>query len=131
MTAQTGGWKRTVLGLLAGFLLIVILSTGTDMVMHATGIFPPQGQPMGSAGLYLLALAYRCVYGVAGSYVAARIAQHAPMRHALILGGIGLVLSTIGAVVMWDIGDQWYPVALAISTLPCAWIGGRLALARR
>lgn len=130
MTALTGEWQRTVLGLLVGFLLIVILSMGTDMVMHATGIFPLPGQPMGNAGLYLLALAYRCIYAIAGSYVAARIAHHDPMRHALILGGIGLVLSTVGAVVMWDIGDQWYPVALAISTLPCAWIGGRLAQAR-
>ena len=41
--------------------------------LHTTGIFPPFGQPM-AAGLFLLASAYRIVYGVAGSYSAAWLA---------------------------------------------------------
>jgi hypothetical protein len=47
-------------------------------------------------------------------------------RHALVLGSIGLVLSIAGAVAMWDAGPAWYPLALAASALPCAWLGGRL-----
>ena len=31
---------------LAGFLVIVLISTATDMVMHGSGVFPPLGAPM-------------------------------------------------------------------------------------
>ena|SRR5205807_7721933 len=48
--------------LLTGFLAVIILSLGTDIVLHATGVFPPLGQPMVDA-LFLLATAYRTVYG--------------------------------------------------------------------
>jgi ABC-type xylose transport system permease subunit len=51
------------------------------------------------------------------------------MRHALILGGIGFVLSTLGAIIaitMADLGPAWYPIALALTALPCAWVGGAL-----
>jgi hypothetical protein len=46
----------------------------------------------------LLALTYRIVYAVIGSYVAARFAPYAPMRHAMISGIVGQVLSTAGAI---------------------------------
>jgi hypothetical protein len=42
---------------------------------------------MYDTGLVLLALSYRCVYGVVGSYIAARFAPRNPMRHAMALGG--------------------------------------------
>lgn len=84
---------------------------------------------MYDAGLNLLALTYRIVYAVVGSYIAARFAPHAPMRHALALGVVGLVLSLVGAIVtiaMVDLGPSWYPVALVLTALPCAWLGGAL-----
>jgi hypothetical protein len=58
-------------------------------VLHATGVFPPFGQPMADA-LFLLATAYRIVYGVAGCYLTARLAPDRPMRHALALGVVAL-----------------------------------------
>jgi hypothetical protein len=48
------------------------------------------------------------------------------MRHALILGAIGAVLSTVGLFAMWGVGPLWYPIALVIVALPCAWAGGKL-----
>ena len=95
------------------------------MALHATGIFPPFGQPMGDA-LFLLATAYRIVYGVAGSYIAARLAPDRPMQHALALGVVGLVLSIAGAVAMWDAGPAWFSLAVIAIAMPCAWAGGRL-----
>ncbi len=80
-------------------------------------------------GLNLLALAYRSVYAVVGSYIAARYAPHTPMRHALALGVVGLVLSVAGAIVTitrYDLGPNWYPIALVLIALPCAWLGGVL-----
>lgn len=37
---------RSIGAIVAGFLVIVVLSVGTDVVMHATGIYPPWFQYM-------------------------------------------------------------------------------------
>ena len=119
---------RSIIALLGGFVAVVILSIGTDVVLHVTGIFPALGQPMSSA-LFGLATAYRTLYAVLGSYVTARLAPDRPMGHALVGGAIGLVLATIGAVTTWNrpaLGPHWYPVALIVTALPCAWAGGKV-----
>ena len=84
---------------------------------------------MRATSLNLLALAYRLVYDTFGCYLTARLAPRNPMRHALTLGGIGFVLSTLGAIggIMADLGPAWYPILLALSSLPTAWLGGVLA----
>jgi peptidoglycan/LPS O-acetylase OafA/YrhL len=114
---------------IAGLLAVIILSNGTDAVLHATGVYPPWFQPMAD-GLFLLATAYRIVFAIAGSYIAARLAPSRPMLHALILGGIGFVLALLGAIATWNAGPQfgprWYPLALVVTALPCAWVGGKL-----
>jgi hypothetical protein len=118
-------WRR-VGAVFAGLVAIFAVTTAIDAVMHATGIFPPAGAPPMSNALFLLALAYRLVIDVAGCYLTARLAPDRPMRHALALGAIGVVLSIGGAVAMWGAGPAWYPLALAASSLPSAWLGGRL-----
>ena len=120
---------RSTAAVLLGFFAVVVLSLGTDQVLHVLEVYPPWGQPMYDPGLLLLALTYRSVYAVLGSYIAARLAPHKPMRHALALGVVGLVLSVAGAVVaitMADLGPIWYPIALVLTALPCAWLGGVL-----
>jgi hypothetical protein len=120
---------RRIGAVFAGLVAVVVPSFSTDLALHAGGIFPPQGQPMSSA-LFLLATAYRIVYGVAGGYIAARLAPDRPMAHALALGWIGLAFSTIGAFTTWnrgpEFGPKWYPIVLVVSAIPCAWAGGRL-----
>jgi hypothetical protein len=39
---------------LAGLIAIVVFSLGTDLLMHAAGVFPGWGEPM-SDGLFLIA----------------------------------------------------------------------------
>jgi drug/metabolite transporter (DMT)-like permease len=121
---------RRIGAVVAGLFAVIILSIATDMLLHATGVFPPQGQPMGDA-LFLLATAYRIVYAVVGSYIAARLAPDRPMQHALVLGVVGLALSIAGAVATWNagpaFGPKWYPLALVATAIPCAWVGGKLA----
>jgi len=133
---KTGGSRRigrSIGAILAGLAAIFILSLGTDVVLHAAGVFPPWGRPMSNA-LFLLATAYRTVYSVAGCYLTARLAPDRPMRHALWLGVVGLVLSTVGAVATWNrgpaFGPKWYPLALIALAMPCAWVGGRIARTR-
>jgi hypothetical protein len=112
--------------LLAGFVTVLVLSLATDQLFHILGVYPPWGEPMRGTGQNLLALSYRVVYAVLGSYIAARLAPRNPMRHAMILGAIGFVLSTLGAAgaLAADLGPLWFPVALVLTTLPCAWLGG-------
>lgn len=110
----------------AGLLFIFITHIGTDQVMHATGVFPPAGQPMFDTEELLLASFYRGIYSIIGCCIAARLAPRRPMQHALILGGIGVLLSTVGAVAFWDMGPVWYPLGLIALSLPYAWVGGKL-----
>jgi hypothetical protein len=72
-----------------GLLAIFILSLGTDVVLHAVGIYPPWLQSM-SGALFLVATAYRIVFDVLGCYITARLAPDRPMQHALALGVVGL-----------------------------------------
>lgn len=120
---------RGTVAVLSGFLAVVFLSLGTDQLLHVLGVYPPWGQPMHEPGLNLLALAYRSVYTVVGGYIAARLAPYAPMRHALVLGVVGLAVGLAGAIVTitkYDLGPDWYPIALVLIALPCTLLGGIL-----
>src|SRR5258705_12658276 len=88
---------RSLIALAAGLLAGVILSLGTDQILHALKIYPPWGQPM-SDGLFPLATAYRVVYTILGSYIAARLAPDRPMWHAMGVGVVVLVVRIAGAV---------------------------------
>lgn len=124
---------RSTGAVLFGFIAVVALSLGTDQVLHVLEVYPPWGQPMYDTGVVLLALSYRCVYGVVGSYIAARFAPRNPMRHAMALGGIGLVVSTAAAIatIPMNLGPSWFPIALVLTALPCAWLGGVLYRTRQ
>lgn len=129
MTTATRRTGRSALALLAGFVVTAGLSLGTDVVMHAAHVFPPWGQPMSDA-LFAWATTYRLVYTTLGSYATARVAPYAPMGHALFGGALGMLLATAGAVATWNngpaFGPHWYPIALVVTALPCAWAGARL-----
>jgi hypothetical protein len=129
---------QSIGAVLAGGLVVIILSVATDLVLHPNGAFPswvepmlqtqvlygtvyrviskihtiavfPQwGQPMVDA-LFLLALAYRVLYGVAGGYVAASLAPDRPMSHVVVLGIIGLGLSLVGAIATANGEPQFGP----------------------
>ena len=113
--------------MLAGFIVVVILSVGTDMALVAAGIFPPLIQPaLFTTRLLLLATTYRTAYSVGGSYLAARLAPDRPMAHAVALGIVGLLVSSAGAIVMRGGGPIWYPITLIVLAMPCSWLGGAL-----
>jgi hypothetical protein len=113
----------------AGVLTVFVLSIGTDVVLHASGAFPGWGQPMSDA-LFALATLYRTLFAVAGGYVTARLALDKPMKHALIYGVVGVVLTIAGTIATWnqgpEFGPHWYPLALIATSMPCAWLGGKL-----
>jgi hypothetical protein len=120
---------RSIGAVVAGSLVVVILSLGTDEILHLIHVYPPWGQPMYEPGLNALALGYRMVYAVLGNLLIYRLAPWRPMKHVWIAAGVGFVLSTLGAVaaVQHNLGPLWYPVALAFSAFPCAWVTGPIA----
>jgi surface polysaccharide O-acyltransferase-like enzyme len=136
--AGQGNMLRSVGAVLAGLLVIVVLSIGTDTVLRAAGVFPAvefsrPADPRLSDLFYLLAMIYRTVYAVLGSYIAARRAPNHPMRHALVLGLVGVAFGTAGAIKARNLGPAfplWYPVVLILVSLPCAWVGGKLVADR-
>jgi len=121
---------RSVGAVLGGLVVIFALSTGTDEVLHAAGSLSRGPLPMAGAEVLILGLlAYRLIYSVAGCYLTARLAPSRPRLHAMVLGGIGVLFSTMGAIMnaRLQLGPGWYPWALVVLALPCAWLGGKLA----
>ncbi len=126
---------RSIGALLAGFITVVLLSIGTDFVLITLGVFPRFEEPgLYSGWMLLFALIYRSIYTVAGGYVTAMLAPNRPMRHAIILGLLGIVAGTLGAIANWEktaVSTAWYPIVLIIAALPCTWLGGKLFDMRR
>ena len=119
---------KSIGAVLAGFIVVIVLSIGTDFVLESLGLFPPQTEPAAyTAGMLTIALTYRCVYTVGGGYVTALLAPNRPIRHAMLLGLVGIIAGSIGVVMAWNLSpEHWYPISLVITALPCTWLGGKL-----
>ena len=123
--------KKSVLAIAAGVAFIIVVTTLCDIVLHVLGVFPATDQPL-TDGLALLATSYRVVIGVAGAWLTAKLAPQlpddAPMKHAMWLGYVGIVLGMIGLIVTWNmnLGPKWYPIALVVLAVPQCWLGGKL-----
>ncbi|HUO79188.1 MAG TPA: hypothetical protein VMU00_03520 [Steroidobacteraceae bacterium] len=119
---------RSVAAILAGTLVVIVLSVGTDELLHLAHVYPGWGYPMPEPALNLLALSYRLAFNAAGAYVTARLAPRNPVRHLWVFAAIGFGLGTLGAVATlpMHLGPAWYPIALALSAWPCTWLGWRL-----
>jgi hypothetical protein len=114
--------------ILAGMIFIVVSHTGTDFILEKFSIFPPPSEGLHTQWMVVTATIYRCVFTVVGGYITAALAPNPPMRYVVILGIIGLLLSTLGAIVTipMKLGPAWYPIALAVTAFPCTWLGGVL-----
>jgi hypothetical protein len=133
-TAEKIGKKKRLLksvgAVLAGFLVVVLLSTVTDAILESTGVLPPANQP----GVYMatwmlvLALLYRSVYTLLGGYVTAWLAPQNPMKHVKILAILGTIGGLIGVFAGWNLSEHWYPIAIAVTAYPLVWYGGKLRL---
>ena len=122
---------RSIWAVVAGILFIIVVTTLVDIVLHMIKVFPPLDQPINDP-LALLATAYRVVITIAGAWLTARLAPANPMKHAMILGYIGVVLGMIGLLATWNLGlgPKWYPIALVVLSVPQCWAGGKLFVLR-
>ncbi|MFL5387041.1 MAG: hypothetical protein ACJ8GN_31485 [Longimicrobiaceae bacterium] len=117
---------RSILAIVTGFLVIGALAFGTGAALSAAGVVPPPPAPITDIGLLLLETAYVAVYAIAGCWLAAFLAPDRPMRHALILGVLGLAFNLVGAAAMWGQRPAWSILLNLALVMPFAWIGGRL-----
>ena len=121
----------SILAVLAGFVVVIVITLLTDAILHWTHFYPPLGEYTPGSAL-IWATVYRTIYGVIGSYITARLAPRRPMKHALIGGAIGMVIATAGAIATWNhvpsLGPHWYPVSLIVGALPTAWLGAKLRI---
>ncbi|HKQ59365.1 MAG TPA: hypothetical protein VJY35_15990 [Candidatus Eisenbacteria bacterium] len=122
---------KSLWAVVAGVVFIIVVTTLVDIVLHMVHVFPPMDQPIDDT-LALLATSYRIVVGIAGAWLTARLAPANPMKHAMILGYVGVVLGLVGVVATWNLnlGPKWYAIALAALAIPQCWAGGKLYQAR-
>lgn len=118
---------RSVGAVLAGLVFIGVTHTGTDAVLENIGVLPKGNLHVGT-GLILIVIGYRAVLSLIGCYITARLAPNRPMKHALVLGIVGVLLSAIGAIVTanMNLGPSWYAWTLVAISLPIAWLAGKL-----
>jgi hypothetical protein len=116
---------KSIGAVIAGFMTVVVLSIATDSIVEALGIFPGAAHPEAyKQWMLAVALFYRTIFTIFGGFVTAKLAPTKPMRHAVILGILGTIAGTLGAIAGWSLGNHWYPIALAALGLPSTWLGG-------
>ena len=100
--------------------------TGTDAMLESIGILP-KGNLFVDAKLILLVIFYRAIWSFIGCYIAALLAPRNPLRHSIILGAIGVALSTVGAIAntKMHLGPNWYAWTLVAISLPISWLAGK------
>jgi hypothetical protein len=118
---------RSVGAVVLGFVVIALLAIGADLVMLSVlpDAFDASGGTDNPAILLLVQL-YVGVFAVTGCWLAARLAPHSPMRHALVLGLLGLIFNIAGTVARWDHAPAWAHLLGLVLVMPYAWAGGRL-----
>ena len=118
---------RSITAVVVGFVFIGVLSFGADAAIKnmMPDAFGPTGR-VESTPVLLLTIGYVLVFAVAGCYLTARLAPRNPMKHALVLGVLGLIFNVVGTVVMWEAAPAWYHIISLLLVMPAAWVGGQL-----
>ena len=119
---------RSVLAVVAGFLVIGVLAFGTGKIVQsmAPTQFDAAGTPT-TTMMMLVQLLYVGVYATFGCWLAGRLAPSRPMTHALAVGVLGLALNVPSAIALRGTHPMWYLVVGVVTTMLWAWLGGRIA----
>lgn len=118
---------KSASALFVGFIIIFVLSVVTDILLEKNGYLKIKPFSDNAGWVIALVLICRSLYFVIGGFVAARLAPNHPVRHAVIIGCIGVALNILGAVTTWDIAPHWFSLSLIFLAFLCSWLGGKLA----
>lgn len=124
---------KSIGAVVAGLVFIFVTHTGVDLILESLGVFTSPNERFDTPWMLVTATVYRTILSIIGCFITGFLAPSRPMLHSLVLGFIGLAFSTAGVVVAinLDLGSVWYPIALAVLAVPCAWVGGLIAERRR
>ena len=111
---------KSIWAVVAGILVIVLLSIGTDAILESF-IY-------GLNQMLIIPLIYRTIYAVIGGYITAKLAPQNPKKHVLILNCIGIFMGLLGVIFGWNLSAHWYPIALVITSAVGVWYGGELRI---
>lgn len=117
---------RSVMAVVAGFVLIGALSVGADALVHQIAPGAYEGTRLTSVPWLIATQLYVAVFATFGCYVCARLAPNRPLRHAMVLGALGLVFNLFGSFARWSDVPVWYHVVGLVMTMPYAYLGGWL-----
>jgi hypothetical protein len=107
---------RNIFAIFIGFLVVVILSNGTDYILERFGVF--EFGPIFDTKILLILLAYRTVYNFLGFWVCIKLSKENANKNLLVMFILGVVLGTAGAVAMKDFGPAWYGGGIVIFSVP-------------
>jgi len=119
---------KSIGAILAGFLSGALLSIATDFIMEKSGMMSMENFKQSSPAIILFVIFYRFIFNVIGCYLTARLAPNKPMKHVIIIGIIGTVLSILGSIAMWEYAIPFYNITIILMSLPSAWLGGKFFL---
>lgn len=117
---------KSIGAILAGFALGAILSITTDSILEKLGIMSMENFQQSSFVIIVLVIVYRFIFNVVGCYLTAKLAPNKPMKHVIIIGIIGALLSILAAIALWDKAIPFYNITIILISIPSAWVGGKL-----
>jgi hypothetical protein len=125
---------KSIGAVVAGVVTISILSGVVSAILTKAGVFPDGKLPLhGSLLVIISMLAYQAVIYLAGCLVTAKLAPSNPVKHVLILGGLGAalnLLSGVGLAMKEDAAFFWFYLGLATLSLLAAWFCVKLYTAQ-
>jgi hypothetical protein len=119
---------KSIGAIIAGFILGATLSIAADFLFDKLGLMSMDNFKETSALIILIIIIYRFIFNVIGCYLTAKLAPNKPMKHVIIMGVIGTVLSILGSLAMWELAIMWYNISIILIALPSAILGGKLYL---
>jgi len=122
---------KGVAAIVVGIAVYSLMLVGATWVANAALGLSESELINHSVATQVLWLVWNVVSMVAAGYVSAAIAPRAPGARALVMGAIQ-ALFTLGAMFTAhrDLTPQWLWIALIVATIPGAWLGARLRVAR-
>ena len=123
---------RSILSILAGFVLWTVLWLGSNAALAAMmpDAFREDGST-GSTGLLLLLLADSVLFSVVAGYVLAMIVRRSEIKHAAILGVIQLAVGIFVQSQYWDVMPLWYHLSFLALLAPGILVGAVLRGGKR
>ena len=115
---------RSIGAVAAGYIVFGALAA---LVFQLAGQEPHEAAPI---WFKVVSIACGSVAALIAGWLTARIAVRRPATHAAILAGL-IAIGAIASIAADLSGEKWSQTSAAVIMAPCAWIGGRLAAARK